>query len=89
MLASLSLRSADTAERCSGAAACEVAEGSVPALLVPGGRNAGFSLHGEERGVLGASSLGWGEASPARLMLGTTALLVLSVAEDDALLMPM
>ena len=52
---------------------CAEAAGSAElGLAPPGGRKAGFSRRGEDRGVVGGSSLdGGGEESPARLMGGT------------------
>ena len=67
--------------RCAGApASAELG------LAPPGGRKAGFSRHGEERGVVGGSSLDCGEAGPARLMGGTATLRQLA---DEALARPM
>lgn len=60
------------------------ADAPVPAelgLAPPGGKNAGFSLHGEDRGVVGGSSLDCGEASPAGLVAGAAALGPMAVEE--------
>ena len=69
-------------------AGCAEAAGSAElGLAPPGGRKAGFSRQGEDRGVVGGSSLdGGGEDSPARLMGGTVAV---GRMPDEALVRPM
>lgn len=67
--------------------AAEPAGSAELGLAPPGGRKAGFSRQGEDRGVVGVLSLdGGGEDSPARLMGGTAAV---GRMHDDGLVRPM